>query len=105
MPALRGVTLRLGATENGKAALPCPLVAPESVIHAAPGVAVHWQSRSVVTCTLPLPPEVGKFPGAPATVTWQRGGVGPATDVVVEEPQATATIATAHNAANKTNLR
>jgi hypothetical protein len=104
MFALRAVTAALAATENGKLPLPCPLVEPESAIQDAPGVAVHVQSRSVVTVTVPLPPEGGKLEGVPAGVTWHRGGVGPATDVEVD-PQATAARATAHSAASSIALR
>ncbi len=103
MFALRAVDAALAATENGKLPSPCPLVEPESAIHDAPEAAVHVQSRSVVTVRVPLPPEGGKLEGVPASVTWHRGGVGPATDVAVD-PQAAAVRTTAQSAASRIDL-
>lgn len=88
MVAERAATSALAATVNGNDPLPCPLGVPVSATHDALAVADHVQSRSVVTETLPLPPAAGKLAGAPVIVTAQRGGVGPVTEVEVEEPQA-----------------
>ncbi len=104
MFALRGATAPLTATEKGKLPLPCPAVPLDSESQDAPAAAVHVQSRSVVTCTDPLPPEAGKLAGDPAIVTWQRGGVALATEVEVAEPHAAAARTTAHSAANRTAL-
>ncbi len=83
---LRADGFWFAATEKEKLPFPCPLEEAASPIHEAADVADQVQSRSVVTVTEPDPPEAPNAEGEPDIATWQRGGVGPVLESVVEDP-------------------
>ena len=64
MAPVLGETTELAATENWKAPSPCPFVVPDNEIHEAPETADQVQSRSVLTDTVPVPPDGGNAAGA-----------------------------------------
>ncbi len=102
----RADTALLAATENATVPFPCPLVPAVSEIHdAAPADADHVQSRSVVTVTPPVPPEAPKLDGEPDRVTWQRAGVGPVIEVLVDPQAAAVRAATARATARTARSR
>ncbi len=78
------------ATPKFTVPLPCPLPELSSEIQDAETVVDHVQSRSVVTVTVPVPPDGPKDAGVPARDTRQRGGVAPVSEVAVDDPQAAA---------------
>jgi len=96
-----GDTTEFAATENWKDPSPCPCVVPDNEIHGAPAVADQVQSRSVLTDTVPLPPDAGNAVGEPDSETWHRDGeVADVRDVPpqLDAPMAAATRATSTHA-------
>lgn len=78
------------STLKAIAALPCPLVSPDSGAHAALLVAVHEQSRFVVMVSAPVAPPAATFVASEfSTETWHLVDDGAVTPIELDVQEST----------------
>lgn len=86
----RSTSLVFGDTEYVTRPSPCPSRGVLTEIQLASAVALHVQSRVVLTVTAPLPPVAGKLEGFVLAMIWQREPEGEVTVLTDVPPHRTA---------------